>query len=110
MATALAHGRRPARRSATKTTQSPAAAAALVAASTLPLLMELLMMAAGVPTASAAPVEALVIGAGVAGLKAAADLAAKGYSVTVLEARDRIGGRIHTIQTAYGPLELGAQW
>jgi monoamine oxidase len=52
-----------------------------------------------------------VIGAGVAGLKAAADLAARGYSVTVLEARDRIGGRIYTVDGgAFGPIEFGAQW
>lgn len=34
-----------------------------------------------------------VIGAGMAGLTAARDLAAKGYSVVLVEARDRIGGR-----------------
>jgi NADPH-dependent 2,4-dienoyl-CoA reductase/sulfur reductase-like enzyme len=39
----------------------------------------------------------LVIGAGIAGVAAARELASLGFSVTVLEARDRIGGRIHTI-------------
>jgi hypothetical protein len=38
----------------------------------------------------------IVIGAGVAGLTAAADLQRSGAKVTVLEARNRIGGRIHT--------------
>jgi monoamine oxidase len=53
-----------------------------------------------------------VIGAGVAGLGAARDLADAGWDVTVLEARDRIGGRIETLHDpAWGlPLELGANW
>lgn len=37
-----------------------------------------------------------VIGAGVAGLKAAEVLLEKGYGVVIYEARDRIGGRICT--------------
>lgn len=37
-----------------------------------------------------------VIGAGVAGLKAAEVLLEKGYDVVIYEARDRIGGRICT--------------
>jgi monoamine oxidase len=40
--------------------------------------------------------DVIVIGAGMAGLKAAYDLQNKGLSVIILEARDRIGGRIHT--------------
>lgn len=52
----------------------------------------------------------IVIGAGVAGLSAARDLAAAGASVIVLEARDRIGGRVHT-DTSWGlPVEMGAAW
>jgi polyamine oxidase len=53
---------------------------------------------------------AIVIGAGVSGLKAAVDLATKGYAVTVLEARDRLGGRVHTIDSSAGSIEMGAQW
>lgn len=53
----------------------------------------------------------VVIGAGVAGLKAAQDLLAAGCSVIVLEARNRIGGRVHTDRTTFGhPVELGAQF
>lgn len=54
----------------------------------------------------------LVIGAGAAGLAAARDLAAAGLSVTIVEARDRIGGRIHTIrdESVNLPLELGAEF
>jgi len=54
----------------------------------------------------------LIIGAGVAGLAAARLLAAAGLAVTILEARDRIGGRIHTLHDPRSPLpiELGAEF
>ena len=41
--------------------------------------------------------KALVLGAGISGIAAARELAALGFSVHVIEARERIGGRIHTI-------------
>lgn len=40
----------------------------------------------------------LIIGAGATGLSAALELCSKGVAVTLLEASDRIGGRIHTLQ------------
>jgi monoamine oxidase len=52
----------------------------------------------------------LVIGAGASGLAAAQTLQSKGCSVTVLEARDRIGGRIHTVELGGNKIDLGAQW
>jgi monoamine oxidase len=56
--------------------------------------------------------DAVVIGAGAAGLAAAAQLAANGCRVCVLEARDRLGGRIYTLREPDLPipLELGAEF
>lgn len=56
--------------------------------------------------------DVLVIGAGAAGLAAAAELNAAGLSVCVLEARDRVGGRIFTRHEVNlpVPLELGAEF
>ena len=42
------------------------------------------------------PRRAIVVGAGLAGLTAAHDLRGAGWDVVVLEARDRVGGRVHT--------------
>lgn len=55
-------------------------------------------------------VDVLVIGAGAAGLSCAARLKNAGSHVVVLEARDRIGGRIHTIHSAHGVVEAGAEF
>ena len=54
--------------------------------------------------------DVIVIGAGVSGLLAAARLQAAGRAVLVLEARDRIGGRTHSIDAAGGRIDLGASW
>ena len=52
----------------------------------------------------------IVIGAGVAGLIAAVKLAEAGCHVTVLEAGDRVGGRIRTVHVGDVAIELGAEF
>lgn len=53
----------------------------------------------------------LVVGAGMAGLAAAHQLAAAGEAVTVLEARERLGGRVYTTRNLCPfPVELGAEF
>jgi len=55
--------------------------------------------------------DAVVIGAGAAGLAAARILVDAGHSVRVLEARNRIGGRAHTDTATLGfPVDLGCAW
>jgi monoamine oxidase len=56
--------------------------------------------------------DVLIIGAGVAGLSAAIDLSRAGVRVEILEARDRIGGRIFTQhdRALSHPIELGAEF
>src|SRR5258705_259860 len=56
--------------------------------------------------------DVLIIGAGAAGLSAAIDLARSGMRVTMLEARERVGGRILTKRdtTLNHAVELGAEF
>jgi len=55
-------------------------------------------------------VDVVVIGAGATGLSAAHALQRAGRSVVVLEARDRVGGRLWTDEIDGVDLELGGQW
>ena len=54
--------------------------------------------------------DTIVVGAGVAGLAAARLLAQDGRRVVVLEARDRVGGRVWTDRSNGSPTDLGASW
>ena len=55
--------------------------------------------------------DVIVVGAGLSGLIAAREVGKAGYSAVILEANDRVGGRILTEEVIAGmPLELGAQW
>ena len=52
----------------------------------------------------------LIVGAGVAGLAAARSLTDGGWPVRLIEARDRIGGRVYTNRDWVVPIEMGASW
>ncbi|KAG7800666.1 hypothetical protein KL929_000205 [Ogataea haglerorum] len=57
-------------------------------------------------------VDVVIVGAGIAGIKAATELHSKGLSTLILEARDRIGGRLYTYHppnSKYG-YDIGACW
>jgi len=54
----------------------------------------------------------IIVGGGAAGLAAARTLSLEGIPVTLLEARNRLGGRMHTIRAQHldQPIELGAEF
>ena len=53
----------------------------------------------------------IIVGAGAAGLIAGSRLAANGFQVTILEARERVGGRIHTLRENFSHMvEAGAEF
>src|ERR1700761_140730 len=56
--------------------------------------------------------DVVIIGAGVSGLAAASELRGTGRSVLVLEARDRVGGRVWTRHEpdSSSPIEMGAEF
>lgn len=54
--------------------------------------------------------DVVVVGAGLAGLRAATLLAEQGLSVHVLEARDRVGGKTWTVRSGDTSLDIGGQW
>lgn len=53
----------------------------------------------------------LIIGAGASGFAAATKLWSNGFkNITILEAGNRIGGRVYTIPFGPNVLDIGAQW
>lgn len=63
----------------------------------------------GPPKLSGNGKKVVVLGTGVAGLTAAYELSTAGYDVTVLEARDRVGGRSYTARSGTKLTELGGE-
>ena len=57
------------------------------------------------------PPRVIIIGAGLTGLTTAFQLKHRGLQIQLLEARNRVGGRIYTkYQQGRAPFELGATW
>ena len=58
-----------------------------------------------------AELSVLIVGAGLAGLVVARELERRGCRITLIEARDRIGGRVWTIRDGFAGMhgEAGAQ-
>ena len=52
----------------------------------------------------------IVVGGGMAGVSAARALTDAGVACVVLEARDRLGGRLHTVDVGGAPVDLGGSW
>lgn len=59
---------------------------------------------------SGRPEKVVVVGAGMAGLVTSRLLHDSGFDVTVIEARDRVGGRVWTDSRLGAPVDLGGSW
>ncbi|XP_072983947.1 polyamine oxidase 5-like isoform X2 [Typha latifolia] len=56
------------------------------------------------------PPSVIVIGGGISGIAAARTLFNASFEVTLLESRDRLGGRVHTDYSFGCPIDMGASW
>uniref|UniRef100_A0A0E0KWL8 Amine oxidase domain-containing protein n=1 Tax=Oryza punctata TaxID=4537 RepID=A0A0E0KWL8_ORYPU len=59
---------------------------------------------------NASPPSVIVIGGGISGIAAARALSNASFKVTLLESRDRLGGRVHTDYSFGCPIDMGASW
>ena len=71
--------------------------------------LELSILCSGRGIEEGRDADVLIVGGGISGLSAAGRLEQAGLKVLILEARDRLGGRMFT-QSGDGVLEYGAQW
>ena len=55
-------------------------------------------------------ISVIIVGGGISGLAAANSLQARGAKVIILEAKNRIGGRLYTDNVLGAPFEVGAGW
>jgi len=76
----------------------------------LPLVLGAASLGLFLPLAAQAATDVVVVGAGVAGLAAAERLYQAGLQVTILEAKNRVGGRVFTLSKGSSVIELGAEW
>ncbi|XP_039129834.1 polyamine oxidase 5-like [Dioscorea cayenensis subsp. rotundata] len=56
------------------------------------------------------PPSVIVVGGGISGIAAARALSNASFQVTLLESRNRIGGRVHTEYSFGCPVDMGASW
>jgi len=70
----------------------------------------LVLLVSLLPLQLSGQVDVVVVGGGVAGLSAAAELVQQGLTVKVLEARHRLGGRMFSQDHGDGLIEFGANW